>query len=300
MVGQEPALRKLKRTVQVHKMSGITPSHTLMIGPSGAGKTTAANAFANDLDWKLARLDSGVNRFDIRMFLCDLEPNSVLFIDEAQELSRKCQELLLTAAEEWTVTISVAGELPETVSLPPFIMVLATTNPERIVKPLKNRCRTICEFFLFSLDEMKQIVARAARLYGLKISKAGIAVIAEASCCTARDAEQLLQGVRDFAIVEGTNGKILSKAFVQKCLQSDGIDPKGLRPTDRKLLEVYAEAHPQSVQLQTAASVLDLQPNTVRCEHEQKLRRLGFIVIGKASGRLITKAGLRHIWQDGK
>lgn len=227
MIGQRQVTDKLKQVVQVYRASGIKPPHILMTGPSGTGKTTASNAVANALNWKLARLDSGVKLCDLRMFLYELDPNTVLFIDEAHELSKKCEALLLTAAVEWMVPVSVDKQSPDTVSLPPFTMVLATTNPEQIFKPLRNRCRTACEFSLFNLDEMKQIVARAAKLYGLKISAPGIAALAEASGCTARGAEQLLQGVRDSAIVEGTNGKVLGKAFVQKSLQVDGTDQKG-------------------------------------------------------------------------
>lgn len=300
MEGQQQVVRKLKQLVQVYKVSGGTPPHILMTGASGTGKTTASNAVAHALNWNLAELDSGVKLCDLRMFLCELKPNTILFIDEAHSLSKKCQMLLLTASEKWTVTISVAGESPETVSIPPFTMVLATTNPEQIFRPLRNRCRTTCEFSLYDVDEMKQIVTRAAKLYGLKISKPGVTVAAVASGCTARGAEQVLDGIRDLSIAEGTNGKVLGKAFVQKSLQLDGKDSHGLRPTDRKLLELYAEAYPESVRLQTVASALDLHPNTVRCEHEPILRRLGVIVSGKGSGRLITKAGLRHVWQNGK
>src|SRR3989344_7630846 len=133
-VGQERVKENVRIVIEAAKKRGTMPEHLLFYGPPGVGKTTLAHLIAKTLGANLKNT-SGVaieRAGDLAAILTNLEPGTVLFIDEIHQLSSKIEELLYPALENGTLDI-VLGKGPSArtaeLALPRFTPAGATPRP---------------------------------------------------------------------------------------------------------------------------------------------------------------------------
>src|SRR3989344_6341087 len=127
-VGQKQVKDNVRVSVDAAKKRGGMPEHILFYGPPGVGKTTLAHLVARTLETPF-KSTSGVaieRAADLAAILTNLEPGTVLFIDEIHQLSNKVEELLYPALENGPLD-SVLGKGPSArtveLALPPFTLV---------------------------------------------------------------------------------------------------------------------------------------------------------------------------------
>src|SRR5205807_4566899 len=79
---------------------------------------------------------------DLAAILTNLEPNSVLFIDEVHRLNRVVEEILYPTMEDLSLDL-VIGKGPSArtmrLPLPRFTLIVATTRPGLVSAPLRDR-----------------------------------------------------------------------------------------------------------------------------------------------------------------
>lgn len=190
VVGNTSTVKALK-TILERDRADIQHSF-LFTGPSGCGKTTLARIVAKELgavNQNYAEIDSadfrGIDSIrEIRrnmMFKAINGPCRVWLLDECHQLSKDGQNALLKALED----------------TPPHVFfLLATTDPEKLLKTIKTRCATFTVEALEE-DEMMPLLRTVARNERKRVHPDILRQISRDSMGSCRDALQILDKIID-------------------------------------------------------------------------------------------------------
>ncbi|MDD3531650.1 MAG: Holliday junction branch migration DNA helicase RuvB [Candidatus Pacebacteria bacterium] len=297
-VGQKQVKANVRIAIDAAKKRGGMPEHILFYGPPGVGKTTLAHLVASTLQAPLKNT-SGVaieRAGDLAAILTNLEPGTVLFIDEIHRLSRKIEELLYPALESGHLDI-VLGKGPSArtveLALSPFTLIGATTRVAELSGPLRSRFGGgTFQLDFYTNEDLRDIIHRSASLLNLAAPEEVIEQIAARSRATPRVANALLKRVRDFAEVHDRD---ISSELLDEACALFGIDALGLTKDDRRYLETLLTSFRGGPAGVTAlAAGLHEDPDTIEHVYEPYLLRLGFIE-RSPRGRILTEKGRLYL-----
>jgi len=185
IVGNKLAIQALKSALEKTNHSHVY----LFTGPSGTGKTTTARIVANMLgadELDIKEINSSNNRgidtareIQQRMGLIPMSGCTVYIIDEIQKTTSDFQNAMLKPFED----------------TPDYVyFILCTTDPQKLIKPLKTRCTEV-KFELLSSDEISKIIIRVNDLESIGLSNNIIEEIADKSEGCPRKALVLLERI---------------------------------------------------------------------------------------------------------
>src|SRR3569833_4441623 len=297
-VGQKAARENLRVFIEAAKSRGDALDHVLFFGPPGLGKTTLAQIIARELGVGF-RATSGpviAKSGDLAALLTNLEEGDVLFIDEIHRLAPVVEEILYPAMEDRALDIMI-GEGPSArsvrIDLPRFTLVGATTRQGLLTTPLRDRFGIPVRLNFYTIEELEQVVRRAARLLGVELTGDGAREIARRSRGTPRIAGRLLRRVRDFAHAAGSDS--IDAETADRALSRLEIDALGLDAMDRRYLTMIADLYGGGpVGVETLAAGLSEPRDTIEDAIEPYLIQLGLIA-RTARGRSLNGRGYAHL-----
>lgn len=297
-IGQAKAKEMLKIYIEAAKARGEALDHLLFYGPPGLGKTTLAGIIANEMNVNM-KITSGPaieKPGEMAAILNNLQEGDVLFVDEIHRLNRQVEEVLYPAMEDYAIDIMIgkgASARSIRLDLPKFTLVGATTRAGMLTAPLRDRFGVVTRMEYYTVEELKMIILRSAKVLEVGIDENGAYAMARRSRGTPRLANRLLKRVRDFAQVK-YNGYI-TEEVADYALDLLDVDKEGLDQTDRGILLAMIEKFGGGpVGLETLAASIGEDPGTIEDVYEPYLLKNGFIQ-RTPRGRVVTDAAYAHL-----
>lgn len=293
-IGQGRIVRQLQLILDSAKIRDVLPEHILLYGQPGLGKTTLANLVASELgvNFKIVSAPSLQKIGDIVSLLINLEPKTVVFIDEIHRLRAPLEEVLYTAMEDGKVDLIMGkgtGATTARIDLEEFVLIGATTLVAKLSKPLRDRFPTIFKLDVYSVDEIFLLLERNEKLLGMSLSHEAKNLICHRSRGVPRIANNILKRFVDLSTVHQI--KEIDFFTAEEFLKELGVFDHGLTKSDISYLQAISE---NTLGLKTISGVLLEDPETLENVVEPYLINLGFID-KNSSGRSLTPKGRRFL-----
>ncbi len=297
-IGQEKAKENLKIYIEAAKSRREALDHVLFYGPPGLGKTTLSGIIANEMGVNL-KITSGPaieKPGEMAAILNNLQENDVLFVDEIHRLNRQVEEVLYPAMEDFAIDIMIgkgAAARSIRLDLPKFTLVGATTRAGLLSAPLRDRFGVVHRLEFYTVEELKTIILRSAKVLQVDIEEQGALEMAKRSRGTPRLANRLLRRVRDFAQVKYDG--VITKEVAIFALDLLEVDKLGLDNSDRLILTTMMEKFSGGpVGLDTLAAAIGEDSGTLEEVYEPYLIKNGFIQ-RTPRGRIVTEFAYQHM-----
>jgi Holliday junction DNA helicase RuvB len=284
VIGQTDVVDRLRIVVAGYKDSSGAMPHVLIDGPPGLGKTTIASAIANELGVNLYTIN-GANVRSIKNllpYLMGIDPRSVLFIDEIHRLPKIVEEFLYPVMEDFVLSLVIENK-PETIDLPQFTLVGATTSGGSLSQPFYDRFQIKEHLSFYSHNDLAKLARLNAVKLGLEINEEDLLEIAKRSKGTPRILNARLQWYKSFLAYHANSDK---KTDINSIFSSQGIDHRGLDLYDRMYLEILQKNRMNPLGLKSISSLTGIAMETIENSIEPFLIRMGY-VIRTQKGRII-------------
>lgn len=297
-IGQEKTKETLKIYIEAAKARNEALDHVLFYGPPGLGKTTLAGIIANEMNVNI-KITSGPaieKPGEMAAILNNLQEGDILFVDEIHRLNRQVEEVLYPAMEDYAIDIMIgkgASARSIRLDLPKFTLVGATTRAGMLTAPLRDRFGVVNRLEFYTVEELKIIILRSAKVLEVGIDDKGAYALARRSRGTPRIANRLLKRVRDFAQIKYEG--YISEEVANYALDLLDVDKEGLDQTDRNLLITMIERFQGGpVGLETLAATVGEDSGTIEDVYEPYLLKNGFIQ-RTPRGRIVTDSAYCHL-----
>lgn len=195
-IGQEPLKERLIKNIDAAVLDRRHPNHTLLIAQPGSGKTTLARLIARRIGVPFEMFTCPVSFKTVVRLLIQDEFSGVLLLDEFHRLKDNEQENYLTLIEN--DYIEFQGEKYQVGWL---MVIAATTEKKRIIKPLRDRFPYKPEMDVYTDEEIAEILQGMTHRLGFEIEQGDALILAKASVNTPRRARDFALAARDLRLL---------------------------------------------------------------------------------------------------
>jgi Holliday junction resolvasome RuvABC ATP-dependent DNA helicase subunit len=301
MIGQSKTKSVLGFYIDAFEKTEILP-HMFIVGQRGQGKTMLATQVAKNLRSKtLGRVKPMLTincstLKNVRQFIEDIvlqyvrDQHITLFFDEVHEMPVPIQTCLLTVLNPNKHNMNTLRfeDYHIEFDFTKVSFIFATTDPQRVITPLKDRCRMV-HMEEYQYDELGQIVKNNSE--DLEFDEETLRDIASVCRGNARNATLMAKdNILQFA--RRHNVSYIDMSIWNRIKGVLGILPLGLENTELQILKVLKERNICS--LTNISAVTGLSSQALRAEFELYPLKHNLMEIAQG-GRRLTKQGKEYL-----
>lgn len=272
-VGQDSIKAVLSTAIDSAQKRQGSLWHILFSWPSGFWKTTMAWIIAKQLGSQLKVITwyALSKPSELVSVLNSLEKGDILFIDEIHRLKPTIEEVLYIAMEDFVIDMILPEGGNLRLPINQFTLVGATTKPETLSQPMKNRFVYHFHFMEYNEDEKKYILEYYLRHYNLVYEDGLLDLAVKKIAPVPREIHNFVIKLRDYVV----SNKIeeIKEKDLTKFLKHAQIDDGGMMPIHKKYLEIL-ESYDRPIGVKTLAVQLGVSEKTLEEDIEPLLLRL--------------------------
>ena len=317
-IGQPQAVTAVKDLIDAALLRGAALPHIILYGSHGLGKTTFSKIIANEMGANFIEVNvMNINAAGMIAILKQIKPRDILFIDEIHTLPLQVAEsVMYSAMQDGRITYTEGkGKFArtETLELPPFTLIGATTEIGKLAKPFTQRAIQV-RLEEYTDEVLSRIISASFYKLGMKISSELSLKISKRCRNNPRIANNTVKRISDKALVKyaainnikdrGIFGNVeairkldisVSEAVVNDFFEENGIDENGLEKADRELLRIIITRYGGGpVGIDTLARALNEANNVISQKYEAFLIKKGMLKIER-EGRVVMAEGYRAL-----
>ena len=275
-IWQAPIKSVLQTAIESAKLREAPLGHILFSGSSGFGKTTLATIISQQMNTNI-KVVTGyalTKPSELVSLLNSLESWDILFIDEIHRIKPTLEEVLYIAMEDFVIDMLMPEWWSIRLPINPFTLVWATTKPESLSQPMKNRFIYHFHFMDYDLEEKKTILDRYLQHYQVNYEPHLLEKFVQKVASVPREIHNLVIKIRDYLISRQL--PILTSKDREEFLKHSQIDDWGMMPIHKKYLNILADFD-RPVGVKTLAVQLGVSEKNLEEDIEPLLLKLGKI-----------------------
>lgn len=285
-IGQDHIMRVLKTAISSAQKNNHQLWHILLSGPSGYGKTTLAQIAATSYGKKFHIITGyAISKpAELISIMTNMNEWDILFIDEIHRLKPVIEEMLYIAMEDFAIDMVMGDWWSVRVPLKSFTLIGATTKPESLSEPLKNRFIYNFHCMDYSSDQKIKIIERYLNHYHISYPDNLLDAIARKVDTVPRKIHNLVVTMRDYLITHHHNLSLDKESWL-RCEKWLDIADGWLTPIHQKYLDILSQGN-GAMGLKTISLKLGINEESVENEIEPLLLKSGLIE-KTSKGRII-------------
>ena len=275
-IWQAPIKSVLQTAIESAKLREAPLGHILFSGSSGFGKTTLATIISQQMNTNI-KVVTGyalTKPSELVSLLNSLESWDILFIDEIHRIKPTLEEVLYIAMEDFVIDMLMPEWWSIRLPINPFTLVWATTKPESLSQPMKNRFIYHFHFMDYDLEEQKTILDRYLQHYQVNYEPHLLEKFVQKVASVPREIHNLVIKIRDYLISRQL--PILTSKDREEFLKHSQIDDWGMMPIHKKYLDILTDFD-RPVGVKTLAVQLGVSEKNLEEDIEPLLLKLGKI-----------------------
>ena len=282
-VNSEHVKNLIRFTAEASRIKGTPFPHTIILGKSGAGKTTLGKIIATMMGKNYFEMYGNSFKVDtLFKTLRNMNEGDFLIIDEVHELGTDSLTLY-PIIEDGRMFLP---SLNRSVKVKPITIIGITNEISMLKQAFIDRFPLRLDLENYSIEDISQVVKINATI---PIDNSAAYFIAGISRGTPRQAIDYLTPIENYAIAKRINAIDASVAIA--ALQSYGIDQYGFNNTHRQIIKTLGDTYTgQAVGISTLSNLVGKSVKDLENIFEGYLLERGIVEKTK-SGRILTAKG---------